>query len=53
MTLVDKIRKFGELSYDAGVHEKEEDFIKYAELSKECFHDILRYLKETGKVEQG
>jgi len=49
MTLIDLIQEFGNLSYDAGVHEREEAFISKADATKECFQRILRHI---GKHEE-
>ena len=41
-TLLDDIQKFGTLSYEAGVHEREPDFVEVADAAKECFQRIVR-----------
>lgn len=42
--LIDKIREFGTLSYDSGVHERELSFVEKADLAAGCFKEILHFL---------
>lgn len=45
--LTDKIRKFGELSYEAGVYENDSSFVEKADLAADCFKEILQSLPES------
>jgi len=47
-TLIDLIIDFGNASYEAGAHEKEESFVGKADLAKECFQEIVRLIGNTG-----
>lgn len=49
-TLLDMIREFGELSYEAGVHEREPDFVEKADAAKELFQQIIWRLEKEEEV---
>ena len=49
VSILDKIRKFGELSYEAGVHERD-GFLEKADEAKRCFQEIVK-LMTVEKVE--